>query len=446
MKGTFKKALRLSSFGLLAVLTTQAYATGYRLPFQSPAVLAESGDAAIVTDASTNWYNSAGLTRLPQQLVLSATGISAHSKFSGSVFAPNAVSPTGPAVVFPRYAASGSSSSHTRTTLPAIHYALPIDCNWSVGLSIVPAWGFIEDYGNDSILRFNIQRIYTKTIQIAPSIAWKLNDQWSFGLGPDFHYMSALYRARVNTVVVSPPGPFNAGESTTRYTADNWGHGAHIGAMWQAMPNLRVGLNYRTKIVMDLDGYSAFDGRSANLPGVNYFESPDFGIRLTLPPVWSLGATYDVNPCWSVNANINYDQWSIIKNYYATGYAIVNATAGAFTENVTLPQQFRDAVEIGVGSHFQVNPNWLIRGSMKYVGTPTRDAYRDPLFPDGEKFGVQIGTRYMFNKCLGFDLVYGHVFIRTVDINARNPVTAATATGSSKGSIDFLGGSVIWNI
>jgi long-subunit fatty acid transport protein len=47
--------------GVMTSWSLQAAASGYKLEFQSAATLADSGDAAVVEDAGTNWYNSAGL-------------------------------------------------------------------------------------------------------------------------------------------------------------------------------------------------------------------------------------------------------------------------------------------------------------------------------------------------------------------------------------------------
>ena len=81
MKRNFRKWLRFSSLGIIATLSTSVFASGYKLEFQSVSVLADAGDAAVVEDAGTNWYNSAGLVYLPQQLVGSAIDVYQHVTF-----------------------------------------------------------------------------------------------------------------------------------------------------------------------------------------------------------------------------------------------------------------------------------------------------------------------------------------------------------------------------
>src|SRR5579862_9342939 len=129
------------------------------MEFQSASTLADSGDAAVVEDAGTNWYNSAGIVDLPQQLALSGIEIYQRTKFSGTVFAPSGVAGAAP------FNKTSTTNSYPNAFLPAFHYIYPFKERWAVGLSVVPAWGLMEDYGN-AFLRYDLMRIYTKTIDV----------------------------------------------------------------------------------------------------------------------------------------------------------------------------------------------------------------------------------------------------------------------------------------
>src|SRR5438094_6647890 len=120
MKGFKRKIISLSVLGFIAALSSEANAAGYKLEFQSVSVLADAGEAAVVEDAGTNWYNAAGLVNLPQQLVYSAIDVYAPTTFTGTTTAPSVF---GPAFSF---RAVGSASSHPNTILPAIHYSIPV--------------------------------------------------------------------------------------------------------------------------------------------------------------------------------------------------------------------------------------------------------------------------------------------------------------------------------
>lgn len=424
MKRLIKGLIRVGSLGAMFVLAPYAFAAGYKMEFQSTSVLADAGEAAVVEDAGTNWYNSAGLVYLPQQFAFSAIDVYAPTTFSGTA--------TNPAPF--TFSANGTASSHPNTVLPGIHYALPFKDRFAFGISIVPAWGFLEDYGEGSIIRYNLTRIYTKTLDIAPSFAWKINNQWSLGFGPDFHYFSVLSRSHSRTQPI-----FSTTDSISRFSANSWNYGAHFGVLYNITDRTRVGLNYRTKIVQNLSGYSDF---VLGAPLGTAFETNAFKLSIPLPPVTTLSIYHDVNPCWALMGTLAYDQWSVLHDYHGKNYQ----SLGAIIADVSQPQHMSNTIDLSVGTHYKLNQKWMLRGSVKYEPTPTSDSFRGVEFPDGSKLGLNIGARYQLNRKIAFDVIYGHVFVKTEGINNLNPVTGALANGRQRTSIDLLGAQVVWTI
>lgn len=432
MKGCLRKCRHYQWLCLLVFLSSGAYASGYKLEFQSTSVLADAGEAAVVEDAGTNWYNAAGLVYLPQQFVGSLIDVYAPASFSGTVTAPSTLTP--PASFFgSNYAASGGASSHPNTFLPALHYSIPFKERFAFGMSVVPAWGFTEDYGRGSILRYDLTRVYTKTIDIAPSLAWMINEHWSLGAGPDFHYFSVQSRDTVNTHAPA----IGLGDSVSRFTGSDWAYGGHIGILFHINEATRMGLNYRSQMIMHLNGYSDFAG-----PGIGSFESNAFKLNVPLPATSTLSIYRDVTPVWALMGTIAYDQWGSLKDYHARNYVQPIGTL----PSVIVVQNMGNTFDFSVGTHYTLNDQWMLRGSIKYEGTPTSSAYRDVNFPDGNKLGFQIGSRYQMNKKLALDLIYGHVFIKTMHISSINPVTHATAFGHSVNSVELAGAQIVWNI
>jgi len=440
MKGFIRQLFRLGTFSLLAAASTQVFAAGYKMEFQSASVLADAGDAAVVEDAGTNWFNSAGLIMLPQQLVGSVIDLYDRTQFTGSVNAPNVVS----TALGPNFFAQGSSNSNLNHILPAIHYSLPIRDRFAIGLSIVPAWGLAEDFGTSSFVRYELTRIYTKTIDIAPSIAVKINDKWSVGAGPDFNYLALDSKFNINSQSTAIG---SVGDSVSRISGDDWNTGWHAGVLWRANDCTRFGINYRSKIVMHLTGYSGLFGLPAAVlatPSTNAFT-----FNWVLPPTTTISAYRDLNSRWAIMGSIAYDEWSTLRDYNAQNYMTATGPAP-----VTLYQGHRDTFDLGFGAHYTLNDKWMFRANAKYEPTPTGDLHRDINFPDSDKLGVQIGGRYHFSKKLAMDLIYGHVFTKAAPIrpqqvvNARTqvPLTGVTINGHTNTEIDLIGAQLIWNI
>jgi long-chain fatty acid transport protein len=434
MKGRFKKLLTYSSLGLITALSSQVYASGYKMEFQSASVLADAGEAAVVEDATTNWYNSAGLPSLPQQAVFTGFDVYAPVTYDGVSIAPAFGS---------TFVGVGSASSHPNALIPSFHYSLPFKQKWAFGLSVAPAWGFAEDYGSGSIARYNLIRISTRTFDIAPSIAYQITDQWSIGLGPDLHYFSVLSRTAARTEGFPF---FTASDSLSRFSASSWNWGAHVGLLFRPNNTTRVGLNYRTKIAQQLKGGSEFW-----LNGFTGFSNNLFELGVPLPPVTTLSFYHDISNVWAVMGTVSYDQWSSLKRYHGENYQSIPGSPGTIgatgiVPNVFIIQDMRDTVDLSIGAHYTVNDQTMLRASLKYLPTPVNDKYRNLNFPDGRKIGLNVGGHYQWNKKIGFDVMYGHVWVKTVQINDLNPVTFATSTGHSKASLDVFGAQLVWTI
>lgn len=439
------KIFRLSALSLLIFLSSQAHSSGYRVEFQSASVLADAGEAAVVEDAGTNWYNAAGLVYMPLQVASSGIDVYAPTKFSGTVNAPSTLNQLGfPASAFAsNYTATGSASAHPNSVLPAIHFAAPIAPGIAVGFTMAPAFGFTEDYGEASILRYNLTRVYTKTIDLSPSIAFQITPQWSIGFGPDAHYFSAQSKTHVRTESTNPLIVPTVGDSISRFSVNDWAYGGHIGILYKHDEHTRVGLNYRSKLMMHLDGYSDF-----GLDQVSFFETNQFQLPIALPASTTLSIYHDMTPCWALMGTIAYDQWSSIQNYHARNY--IQPSAGNPLESslidVTVPQHMHNTVDLSMGTHFKINEKLMLRASFKYEPTPTVNSYRYVNFPDGIKYGIQVGSRYQATKKVALDFIYGHVFVKQGHINDVNPATGATAVGHFHTDINLLGGQLVWNL
>ena len=427
MKGFKMNIVRLGVISLLTALASQAQASGYKLEFQSASTLADAGDAAVVEDAGTNWYNSAGLVYIPQQVVLSAMSVMQRTHFTGTSTASSAITPLG------NYNNTHvSEHSNPNILLPAFSYAVPFKDRFAFGLTVAPAFGLIEDYGRFSDVRYSINKVSTRTMDIEPSLAVKLNDKWSVGAGPDFHYFSVQFGAHSNLA----PLP----DGISRYGASDWGTGWHAGVLFRMSDATRIGLNYRSKIAMRIQGSSDFSS-GLPAPAGPYVSNNNFHATLPTPPTTSLSIYHDVSPVLALMGTIAYDQWSVIQYIYGQ-----NIATPAGPTNVLLVNNYSNTFDFSFGAHYKLNDRWLLRGSVKLEGTPTNDSHRNLTFPDSDKLGLNIGARYAFNDKMAVDLIAAHVFTKSAHINDVNPLSGATSVGHVDTDINIVGAQFVWNI
>lgn len=439
---------RLYIVALLALgISSQAMAGAYSLFREYNAVEvgnSGSGGAAIATDASTAYANPAGLVRIPKpQLVVSADPLTAQNEFRGSN--------TRTSATLPAYTQTGTAISTIRTVVPAFYFATPLNFGGlpqnrlSFGFGINAPYGLSTNYTNNSIIRYSSTVAKLSTQNISPSLGFKINDQYSIGLGADIEKIAIDFRAAFGAP------SFGLGlDSIGKNVGDGWGWGYHAGILGQITPEFRAGLTYHSRVTATLDGYSSLSGRVVTFPPGTIprtITSDSFTTKFTLPPSAVLSGLYDINNRWTVNGTIYYTWWSALPSNQ-----IANNLAGlpAITlVSASIPQYYNNAWTLALGGSYKVTPMCLLRAGMGYDQSPIRSVYRNVTLPDANKISISIGANVMANNHVNFDFGYMHIFASSASVSV--PITVGSQTSRAVGSYnnsysDVLGFQMNYNI
>lgn len=167
----------------LATFTGLAQASGFALIEQNASGLgnAYAGAAAVAEDASTIYFNPAGLTRLPgRQFVGALHVIMPSADFSNRASTP-AFSTTALAGPF---AQNGSGGNGGETALvPNFYLSWQLDPKLFLGVGVNAPFGMMTDYDANWMGRFHALKSAIETVNINPTVAYKVNDRFSFGVG-----------------------------------------------------------------------------------------------------------------------------------------------------------------------------------------------------------------------------------------------------------------------
>jgi len=447
-------SLIMTSAGVLG-LTQPVMASGFQLWEQDGASIGNyhAGIAASAEDASTAFYNPAGLVRIHnQQVVVGVDPIMTDIRFNGTVkVADTFGGHTTPAVPY-----STSAQGGTFNLVPNLSYAAPLSDRVVFGLSLVAPFGLQTSYGNPALTRYAATLSSLKVIDLSPSLGIALTDKFSIGAGFDAEHA----RGEFDLVAGSPTSPGVPVTTTLDTTSQNVGtsnaYGYHLGALYQFSDATRVGLAYHSQVVHHLKGSSKFYGPLANadtnflfLP--MYQSSQQLSANATLPPTTSLSIFHTFNPSWDGMASISYTQWNVFKNLVLQNAAGIDTTANPNNNlTVIVPENYHNTWNYSVGGNYHANEKWFFRGGLGYDQTPTNNTYRNLQLPDASRIAVAVGAHYQAIKTLGLDLGWTHFFMMngTKINNSVQTVGAQTTTtnGSVNGSADVFGLQATWDI
>ncbi|HET7766022.1 MAG TPA: outer membrane protein transport protein, partial [Burkholderiales bacterium] len=249
----------------LAALCAPASAAFFQIAEQSASSMgnAFAGGAAIAEDASTVWYNPAGMTRIAgPQLIIGGSYI--HPSFTANVISASTV--TGAPI------AGGGGDAGQNAFVPTLYGTYPLSKRLSLGAAVNAPFGLVTDYDDGWAGRYHALRSDIKTVNINLAAAFKLDDTLSVGLGVNHQNIDAELTQAVDFftlcnvgALLSIPGatgcgsgggfsqPANPNDGSAKVTAkgDAWGY--NLGILTQVGP-ARVGFAYRSQIKYKLDG------------------------------------------------------------------------------------------------------------------------------------------------------------------------------------------------
>jgi len=185
-----------SSFVLavtLALFSDSTFAAFFQLAENSPAGLgnAFAGGAAIAEDASTVWYNPAGLTRLKGNQLVAA----GHLIFPSTEFDNESSTITSLLGILPpaNVLTGGDGGDAGEDALvPNVYYAQSIDDDLTVGIGLNTPFGLATDYDDGWVGRYHALFSEIKTINVNPGLGYKLSERVSIGGGINIQFVEAI--------------------------------------------------------------------------------------------------------------------------------------------------------------------------------------------------------------------------------------------------------------
>lgn len=421
--------MRTAASVILGLGAGSVHAAGFQLMEQNASNLgnAYAGSAAIAENASTIFFNPAGMTYLPGLNV--SAGLSAvrpSFKFSNS-------GTTGPGGL-PGIGSNGGDAG-SWGFIPNAYLSWQLTPRWHAGLGLGAPFGLMTEYEDDWAGRYHSKRFEIKSINVNPSIAYKVSDRLSLGAGINWMHLDAEF-SRAAPFAVPGLGYLGDLDATVDVKGDGWGWNA--GLIYQLTPATRVGLSYRSHVKIDVDGDTTVSNHSVTNPLVTPMigrQKADADASVRLPDTAILSIAHELNERWLLLADVSWTGWSSIRSLDIENSGNPNIPSDS------LDLKFRDTWRVALGANYRLNEQWTLKGGVAWDQSPIRNAhYRPTSLPDKDRYWVSIGARYAMSPQTHIDIGYTHLFIRDTDIdNATDPVAKGVVRGSYDSQANIVG-------
>jgi long-chain fatty acid transport protein len=427
---------------------------------------AYAGGAAQAEDASTIFYNPAGIALLNAgQLQQGLTAIFPSAQFTneGSHYdVPN--------TPFNGLPISGGNGGNPGidAAIPYLYISQPLMRSsqlgdLAIGFGSSVPFGLQTDYRPGWVGRYSALRSKLRTIDLQPTIAYRIWDCLSVGASLDIQYASArltqaidfglegaeaigqftqalpaLLAARgvpdaaIPGIVASTQRAYSdAGfvpggrDGIAEVTGNNWAVGFTLGAILEYLKGNeqtffqdgRVGFSYRSAITQDIQGNAQFrqvptltaSGAPVQFPSPNLFTNVFFdqgvSAQLDLPDIYHFSIYQRFLRHLALMGDIEWIRWSRLQSA-AIKFDNPTTPIGLISFN------YQDSLRFAIGLEWFAARNFTCRCGFAYDQTPvTSAAFRIPQLPDNDQYSLAVGFRWSPTRWMDIDVGYLHIFI-----------------------------------
>jgi long-chain fatty acid transport protein len=378
MGSTRRWCILVVGLGWLCLTAGRAHGSGFAL-YEAGARSSALAGAVVARadDLSAIFYNPAGLVQLP--------GFQIMGGFTTFIPRVEIVTNPGPFETRNLMQSSVSFAPHFFTSYQVSERV------W-LGLGANSPFGLGVQYNADWPGNINLVKATIQTLNFNPTIAVKVTDYLSLGIGLDIMYFNLDMQRQL-------PIPL-LGTQALHLNGHNWGLGFNCGLLVKPLDYLSLGVSYRSQIKQQVEGqgyFSPFNALNGSAAG-----------SIILPDMIFAGIMVRPAQQWSVEGGIIWTHWELFKRLDIRFSNALGTLSELKDWHNTWRGQF--GVEYKALS-------WLdLRAGYAFENEPMPDRFADYLVPTTDRrHNFSCGTGFHW-RAVTLDLAYSMVLMmdRTV--------------------------------
>lgn len=426
-RGSLRVGLVVAALGL--TVSAGAHAASWSLQLMGIKALGVSyaGVAANPEDASTVWFNPAGMTALGDGWTVTAgspfidLGLNWHDAGTTSLL--------GQPMLGNRSADGGSF-----VVIPHAYVVRRLSPNWWAGFGFNAPYGLGTRYGGDWVGRYHANETTLRVFNLNPSVGWRVNDQLALGFGIDVQLASGVFSERIDFGSI---GAFNGLPLTPQMhdggariegddTATTW----NAGLLWTPQSSTHIGFTYRAGTTQSLRGKADFTVPSEAAPltgGGAVFADTQATTDLPMPATAEISVAQAMLGNWELLAGVGWTDWS-------REQAVVITFDNPAQPTVVQETRWSDTYRYSLGASWHGMDRWEFRGGVALEESPVPASTRDPRIPEANHRWLGLGATWHQSDQLSVDLYVNHLFTDRANMTVIDPTAG------------ILRGQVDWNV
>jgi len=360
--------------------------------------------------ADAAWTNPAGMTGLDHDSMVAGLQVALpKAEFDASIATAGG---------------DDGGNAGMNAVIPSFFYVKTLTDKARFGISLTAPQGGGFDYGDNFAGRYQTSKATLAAISMAPSFAYKLSDRFSIGAGVSIIYTKFEQDIMLNQAALAGPGTPDG--KVKIENATDWGYQPFLGLTAQLTDRALLGVVYRAKADVDLEGDLNFRNLIIPQPAAS-----DIDVAWDNPQWLEVGLRYRLSEDNHLFLNGGWQDWSEFgeKNELTVDGHVA-----------TLDRQWDDTWHAGIAFAHQAGAKPGYSVGFAYDSSPVKNEHRTFDLPVDELYKVSGSFFWHGNKQLDFSLGSTLYLVGDADIDVT--AQGVRAAGKfDKNYILFLGGT-----
>jgi long-chain fatty acid transport protein len=303
--------------------------------------------------------------------------------------------------------------------LPHAYGSYALDNGLTFGVGFYAPYGLGTEWPSTYSGRYLAVKTDLKSFYFNPSVAYKVNDKFSIGIGGSYVWSKVTLNRKVQLVrpgippTVLPDGSIDL---------DGTGHGFDFsaGILTKPTPELSIGASYRHSVKIDYTGNAVFSNMGSY---ASLFPGGVGKTRITFPNNIFVGVGLQPTTNLTLEMDFQYIEWSkydTLKIDMPVGPTAPAPISRPLQGPSSSPKNWDNTFIIRLGGEYQLD-KLALRAGYIFDKSPQPDQAVEPMLPDADRNEITAGLGYELSKEISIDVAYQIIFFhdRTVGLPAN---------------------------
>ncbi|UXI01995.1 OmpP1/FadL family transporter [Photobacterium sp. TY1-4] len=380
----------------VAVSSQQALAAGFQLNAQSATGLgrAFAGDAVIADNASAMARNAAAMSLFDAPaLSLGINAIDTDIEVKNTTYSK----------VLPL----GDSQVGDTSYAPNIYYIHPINDKWTVGTGLYSNFGTKTEFDDNFAGNEFGGLTDVKSINLALSTSYRINQAWSVGAGLDVIYGEGKLQRTNKKLEAGIAQKIGVQGPLLDIDADGFALGWNVGTVYEYNDDNRFGLSYRYSPDLKAKGDMQYQLGGGDISHEK--------LIMPLPDMAEFSGFHQLNELFAVHYSVQWINWSEFSQLETTGNKVLNR------------YEWQDGWHYALGGTYTMNKDWTLRAGYMY-DTSAQDQLTSISVPDSDRQWLSGGFTYHLDAKSNIDVGVTYLMGKDVEAVETNGITSVNAT------------------